>query len=171
MSVVPRPSHSRWLLLALFGLLTACAARAPLPQIEPALPQPLQLHLQVDIDGQAQDWLLVIQRAGQSLRWLLVEPLGVPLARQSLRDDGWHADGLLPPNPRARELFAALLFALTPEAQLPQAYPDQSQVSGNQRRLVQGGQLRWQVEQVDTNTFTLSIGDERYRTRLLEQGQ
>jgi len=171
MSAVPHLRHPRWLLLALLGLLTACAARAPLPQIEPTLPQPLQLHLQVDIDGQAQDWLLVIQREGQSLRWLLFDPLGVPLARQSLRDGSWHADGLLPPNPRARELFAALLFALTPSAQLTQAYPDRLQVSGNQRRLQQGRAVRWQVEQLDTNTFTLRIGDERYRARLLEQRQ
>ena len=44
----------------------------------------------------------------------MMDPLGIPQARQKLIDGQWQADGLLPPNPEARELFAALLFALTP---------------------------------------------------------
>ena len=61
------------------------------------------------------DWVLVIQQEGPALRWSMMDLLGIPQARQKLLGNDWQADGLLPPNPEARELFAALLFALTPE--------------------------------------------------------
>lgn len=168
MSVLPCLLHPRWPLLALLSLLAACAARAPLPQVEPDLALPLQLHLQSEADGQPQDWLLVIQQEGQSLRWSLFDPLGVPLARQRLEDGEWQADGLLPPNPQARELFAGLLFALTPQAQLQQAYPQQAQSDQRGRRLRQGEQVRWLVEMQDAQGFDLLLGTQRYRVRRLE---
>ncbi|MGH8355700.1 MAG: hypothetical protein ACRERY_19560, partial [Pseudomonas sp.] len=112
----------RLLWLPLLLVLSACATRAPLPDPLPALQWPLQLQVQRQQAGQTQDWLLVIQREGRALRWSLLNPLGIPLARQRLLDQRWHNDGLLPPNPEARELFAALLFALTPEAALPHHY-------------------------------------------------
>jgi hypothetical protein len=168
MSVIPCLLHPRWPLLALLSLLAACAARAPLPQIEPDLALPLQLHLQGEVEGQPQDWLLVIQREGQALRWSLFDPLGVPLARQRLQDGEWQADGLLPPNPHARELFAALLFALTPQGQLQRAYPQQVQSDPPGRRLQQGGQVRWQVETRTAEGFDLLLGSQRYRVRRLE---
>ena len=81
---------------------------------------PLQPYVQRR-GSEPADWLLVIQREGASLRWSLLDPLGIPLARQQLRDGAWQADGLLRPNP-ARELFAALLFALTERDQLAALY-------------------------------------------------
>lgn len=100
-----------WLLFGLcFVLLAGCAARAPLPATTPTLEVPLQLHVQRR-GSEPADWLLVIQHEEAALRWSLLDPLGIPLARQQLRDGNWHADGLLRPNPEARELFAALLFA------------------------------------------------------------
>ena len=94
-------------------LLTGCST-LPLPRQTPTLALPMQLHVQRQQADQRQDWLLVIQQEDAGLRWSLMDPLGIPLARQLLKDNRWHADGLLPPNPEARELFAALLFALTP---------------------------------------------------------
>jgi hypothetical protein len=114
------------LLLSLYLLLVACAAHTPLPAQLPTLVAPLPLAVQVQ-RSQAQSqqvWWLVLQDEHGALRASLFDPLGVPLARQQLRDGAWHSDGLLPPNAEARELFAALLFALTPAAHLAQHYPD-----------------------------------------------
>lgn len=142
----------RALLLACVLLLSACASQAPLPEHTPGLNLPLQLHIQREQAGQRQDWLLVIQREDTGLRWSLIDPLGIPLARQRLHDGQWQADGLLPPNPEARELFAALLFALTPETELHQAYPSASQHAGL-RTLAQ----RWTVHYRQPSAFSLEL--------------
>ena len=115
----------RALLFALLLLLAACAAHTPLPQQPPQLAAPLPLALQVQRQqGESQQvWWLVLQDEQGALRASLFDPLGVPLARQLLQNSQWRNDGLLPPNSEARELFAALLFALTPSAQLPSHYP------------------------------------------------
>lgn len=152
------------MLLACALLLTACAARTPLPAASPALQQPLPISLQVSTaDGQ--DWLLVIQAEGRALRWSLFDPLGVPLARQSLVDGAWHNDGLLPPNAAARELFAALLFALTPADELGQAY-DQAdwQQKGADRQLAP----HWHIQYAAQQTIRLDNGTQRYRVSPLE---
>ncbi|UUD62715.1 DUF3261 domain-containing protein [Pseudomonas seleniipraecipitans] len=153
-----------WMLLACALLLTACAARTPLPVASPALEQPLPISLQVSTaDGQ--DWLLVIQAEGSALRWSLFDPLGVPLARQSLIDGAWHNDGLLPPNGAARELFAALLFALTPDEQLAVSY------AGKQwRQGAEGRQLApdWRIRYAAGRAIELSNATQQYRVRPLE---
>lgn len=109
-------------------LLTGCST-LPLPRQTPTLALPMQLHVQRQQADQRQDWLLVIQQEDAGLRWSLMDPLGIPLARQLLKDNRWHADGLLPPNPEARELFAALLFALTPTNELKRNYPQAKAMS------------------------------------------
>ncbi|WP_339529453.1 hypothetical protein [Pseudomonas mucidolens] len=114
----------RGLLLSICLLLSACASQPPLPAHSPSLDLPLQLHVEREQDGQRQDWILVIQHEAEAIRWSLMDPLGIPQARQRLVDGSWQADGLLPPNPQARELFAALLFALTPTDELSGNYPD-----------------------------------------------
>ncbi|MEB0040208.1 DUF3261 domain-containing protein [Pseudomonas sp. MH10] len=132
----------RRLLLSLgFLLLCACASQAPLPEHSPQLALPMQLHILREQAEQRQDWLLVIQQESGGLRWSLMDPLGIPVARQRLVDGTWQADGLLPPNPQARELFAALLFALTPAAQLRSNYPA-ARINAGQRDLGS----RWHVE-------------------------
>jgi len=134
-------------------LLGACAARPPLPTQLPQLDLPRQLHVEREQAGQRQDWLLVIQREEGRLRWSLLDLLGIPLARQLLEGEHWQADGLLPPNPQARELFAAVLFALTPSGQLPQLYP-QAHQQGELRWLGD----RWQVTYRAADTFDLNLG-------------
>ncbi|MNM80594.1 hypothetical protein D3C81_925660 [compost metagenome] len=143
----------RLLLILAFALLSACASRAPLPAQLPPLTLPMQLHNQREQAGESQDWLLVIQRENASLRWSLLDLLGIPQARQLLNDGQWQADGLLPPNPGARELFAALLFALTPAGQLQALYPGARQ-QGQQRWLGE----RWRVDYRQADDFTLNLG-------------
>ncbi|WP_137818680.1 DUF3261 domain-containing protein [Pseudomonas sp. 2FG] len=156
-----------WLPLLL--LLTACAQPAPLPSAAPALAWPLQLHVQREQAGQTQDWLLVVQKEGPALRWSLLDPLGIPLARQLLSGSQWQNDGLLPPNQEARELFAALLFALTPEVELAQRYAADWQVQGQQRRLREAGNPRWQVSYQQPQNFRLKTAKGlSYRVETLQ---
>jgi len=118
----------------------------------PSLPLPMQLHIERHLAGQQQDWLLVIQAEGPDLRWSLMDPLGIPLARQRLVAGHWQADGLLPPNPEARELFAALLFALTPAGELSRNYPA-AQQHGDQRSLP----ARWDIRYSQPSSFELNL--------------
>nr|WP_285408192.1 hypothetical protein [Pseudomonas sp. FR229a] len=142
-----------WLMMVFCALLlSACASQAPLPAANPTLPLPLQLHIEREQAGQRQDWLLVIQREGAGTRWSMMDPLGIPQARQQLIDGHWQADGLLPPNPEARELFAALLFALTPSAELLRNYPDARQQT-DQRSLP----ARWNVRYSQPLSFELNL--------------
>lgn len=150
----------RAFLIAGVLLLTACASQAPLPASTPHLQLPMQLHVQRQLADQRQDWLLVIQQEGVGLRWSLMDPLGIPLARQQLINGQWQADGLLPPNAEARELFAALLFALTPDYELNGNYPT-AQRRGTQRILDE----RWGVEYSSADTFRLIVitGKDEHR--------
>ncbi|MCO8162603.1 hypothetical protein NJC38_10535 [Pseudomonas sp. 21LCFQ010] len=145
----------RILILTLL-LLGGCASQAPLPVGTPDLQLPRQLHVQRVQAGQSQDWLLIIQQESGGLRWSMMDPLGIPQARQRLIDGQWQADGLLPPNPEARELFAALLFAMTPEHELPARYPSARQ-QGTLRRL----DSRWQVEFRSPEVFSLTLAPAR----------
>lgn len=140
------------LAITLCLLLGACAMRPPLPAQQPTLKLPQQLHVERDQAGQRQDWLLVVQAEDGHLRWTLLDLLGIPQARQLLDGQHWQADGLLPPNPAARELFAAVLFALTPPEQLPQLYPQARQQ--HQRRWLGD---RWQVNYRGADAFDLYL--------------
>jgi len=142
----------RLLLMLAFVWLAGCASSPPLPAHVPVLALPMQLHVQREQASQRQDWLLVIQQEDARLRWSLLDLLGMPQARQLLQDGTWQADGLLPPNPAARELFAALLFALTPAADLQHAYPT-AQQQGNQRRLGS----RWSVTYGPAGSLRLNL--------------
>ncbi|CAM5507630.1 hypothetical protein PFRA20S_00997 [Pseudomonas fragi] len=154
-----RLSAALWMLL----LLSACTS-LPLPRHTPTLALPMQLHIQRQQADQRQDWLLVIQQQDTALRWSLMDPLGIPLARQLLQDGSWHADGLLPPNPEARELFAALLFALTPATQLADNYP-QAKTAPDLRFIEQ----RWQVHYPQPEVFRIDMkGDLHYTVSPLE---
>ena len=144
-------------------LLSGCSTQ-PLPRQTPTLALPMQLHVQRQQADQRQDWLLVIQQEDGGLRWSLMDPLGIPLARQLLQDGSWHADGLLPPNPEARELFAALLFALTPATQLADNYP-QAKTAPDLRFIEQ----RWQVHYPQPEVFRIDMkGDLHYTVSPLE---
>ena len=49
----------RFLLLGLALLLSACTSRAPLPEKNPDLPLPLQLHIQLLKPDDRLDWVAV----------------------------------------------------------------------------------------------------------------
>ncbi|KPG69046.1 hypothetical protein [Pseudomonas libanensis] len=154
--------------LLLFGcvlLLSACASQAPLPQRTPTLALPLQLHVQRLADGQSQDWLLVIQSEGSAIRWSMMDPLGIPLARQKLVDGQWQADGLLPPNPQARELFAALLFALTSADEVPALYPHAQAM--DLTRTLPG---HWQIVYQSSEVFSVNMAGQPLRYRITPLG-
>ncbi|MGN2432376.1 hypothetical protein [Pseudomonas syringae] len=143
----------RLLLIAVL-LLGGCAAQAPLPTTAPTMQLPMQLHIDRRQADQRQDWMLIIQRENAGLRWSMMDPLGIPQARQLLINGQWQADGLLPPNPEARELFAALMFAMTPDLEMRDRYPTAFR-QGMQRRLDD----RWLVEYQSANAFTLRLKD------------
>lgn len=151
----------RALLIGCILLLSACASQAPLPVSMPHLQLPMQLHIQRQLAEQRQDWLLVIQQEAGGLRWSLMDPLGIPLARRKLINGQWQADGLLPPNAEAKELFAALLFALTPDQELSAGYP-QAMRRGTQRIF----EARWGVEYSSADTFRLVILGDKNGQRL-----
>ncbi|WP_081832482.1 DUF3261 domain-containing protein [Pseudomonas sp. Ant30-3] len=140
------------LLLGGMVLLSACASHAPLPAKTPNLTLPQQLHIQRIEAEQRQDWVLVIAREGPGIRWSMMDLLGIPQARQKLIDGEWQADGLLPPNPEARELFAAILFALTPRDELRDNYPAAWQ-HGAQRSLPE----HWEVRYSQPSSFQLNL--------------
>ena len=139
-------------------LLSGCTS-LPLPKHTPTLALPMQLHVQREHADQRQDWLLVIQQEDAALRWSLRDPLGIPLARQVLQNGHWKADGLLPPNPEARELFAALLFALTPNDQLADNYP-QATYSTDQRAI----EPRWRVHYQPPPVFSIDMPNNVHYT-------
>ncbi|WP_457265688.1 hypothetical protein [Pseudomonas sp. P5_C3] len=144
----------RFLLIAATLLLSACTSRAPLPEHNPDLPLPLQLHIQRWQADERQDWILVIQREEPGIRWSMMDLLGIPQARQKLIDKTWESDGFLPPNPQARELFAALLFALTPQDELAANYPGAWQ-HGKQRSLPE----RWDIRYAQPQNFELQLAN------------
>ncbi|MBY8970575.1 hypothetical protein J1G33_09220 [Pseudomonas sp. P867] len=155
----------RLLLMGCLLLLSACASQAPLPEKIPAMALPMQLHVQRLADGQRQDWLLVIQREGHAIRWSMMDPLGIPLARQKLLDGQWQADGLLPPNPQARELFAALLFALTPAGDVPALYPHAQAM--DLTRTLPG---HWQIIYQSSEVFSVNMAGQPLSYRITPLG-
>ncbi|WP_339497530.1 hypothetical protein [Pseudomonas sp. EA_15y_Pfl1_P101] len=155
----------RMLLMGCLLLLSACASQPPLPEKTPVLALPLQLHVQRLADGQSQDWLLVIQREGAAIRWSMMDPLGIPLARQKLINGEWQADGLLPPNPQARELFAALLFALTSANDVRALYP--SAQAMDLTRTLPG---HWQIVYQSSEVFSVNMTGKPLSYRITPLG-
>lgn len=153
-----------WLIACLL-LLSACASQPPLPEKTPTLALPVQLHVQRLADGQSLDWLLVIQREGGGIRWSMMDPLGIPQARQKLIDGKWQADGLLPPNPKARELFAALLFALTSADDVRALYP--SAQAMDLTRTLPG---HWQIVYQSSEVFSVNITGQPLSYRITPLG-
>ncbi|ARB31131.1 hypothetical protein HX787_16295 [Pseudomonas tolaasii] len=155
----------RLLLMGCLLLLSACASQPPLPEKTPNLALPMQLHVQRRADGQRQDWLLVIQREGGAIRWSMMDPLGIPQARQKLVNGQWQADGLLPPNPQARELFAALLFALTSADDVPALYP--SAQAMDLTRTLPG---HWQIVYQSSEVFSVNMAGQPLSYRITPLG-
>lgn len=155
----------RMLLMGCLLLLSACVSQPPLPEKNPALALPMQLHVQRRANGETQDWLMVIQREGAAIRWSMMDPLGIPQARQKLINGQWQADGLLPPNPQARELFAALLFALTSADDVPTLYP-----SAQARDLTRTLPGHWQIVYQSSEVFSVNMAGQPLSYRITPLG-
>lgn len=113
---------------ALVWLLSACAAGLPLPAAQAPLPSLPRWVTVTDYRTPATPTvsILVVQEEGDDgSRWSLLDPLGMPRARQIWQHGQWRNDGFLPPNPEATALFSALLFAWQPRDTLTQAYAAQ----------------------------------------------
>lgn len=153
--------------LACLLLLAACASQPPLPSTPPPLTHALVYQVERQTAEGNDALLLAIQPEGAALRFSLFDPLGVPQARQVLVDGAWHADGLLPPNPRARTFFSVLLFALTPADQLPRSY-----AAGDWHGAADGRRTfkDWQVRYPAADRLELEAPDaSRYRLTLLPE--
>jgi len=103
--------------------LAACAPHAP-PTPHPLQTDRLGLPRQVLVTESPDQlpWLVVAQAENQTVRWSRFTLLGAPDARQILTNGHWRNDGFIAPNAQARELFAALLFAWTSQAEADTAY-------------------------------------------------
>ncbi|BFU60940.1 MULTISPECIES: hypothetical protein [Rodentibacter] len=57
--------------------------------------------------------LLSVQFNETQWRWVQTDPLGAPLARLILSEQGWQNDGFVMPNNQAKQLFSALATAFS----------------------------------------------------------
>lgn len=151
----------RRLLIASVLLLGACANQAPLPASTPHLSLPLQLHvLRERSDGQ-QEGTLMIQREGQALLWSLTDRHGALQARQILSNDTWQTTPPSPVDPQARQLFAALLFALTSADDIPALYP-----SAQAMDLTRTLPHHWQIIYQSSLVFTVNMQNPQASYRI-----
>ncbi|MGS1006017.1 DUF3261 domain-containing protein [Achromobacter anxifer] len=152
------------------ALLAGCAGAPPVPARDTDFSLPQRLHVVQSAAGQpALDTLLVVQREGAALRWSLFDPMGVPQARQMLEHGQWRNDGFLRPNAQARDLFAALIFAWTPDAELDAAYgagnwrASRRDDGAAERELLDRGRPRWSVrwpQAAQAGTFIITTADK-----------
>ncbi|SUO97215.1 Uncharacterised protein [Suttonella ornithocola] len=92
-----------WCLL----LITACASKNNLllPIVAPTAHEARWQIEQAETPS-----LVVAVPEGKNWRWVWTDALGIPIARQTLVNQKWEEDGLLPPNATAKALFTALMI-------------------------------------------------------------
>ncbi|PJG84356.1 hypothetical protein [Conservatibacter flavescens] len=91
--------------------LTACVN---LPRVV-QLPEQAQSVRVFKVENGGQRSLLTVQFTPNQWRWVQSDPLGAPIARVILTQQGWENDGFVMPNRQARLLFSALAVALNSE--------------------------------------------------------
>lgn len=143
----------RALLLACLLLLSACATQDPLPAQIPHLKLPIQLHVQRE-QARPEDWLVEIKKRDHGVRWVMATTSGTLLAKQDLTNDGWKDKATSDADFDARELFGAVLFALTSMEEVRFDYPG-VQLQPRGRSLGD----RWQVSYVSEGLIRLSLPD------------
>jgi hypothetical protein len=164
----PRPILSSFVLATL--LLAGCAGAPPTPVAPADLNLPRWVHVTTQTPGQpSQDTLLAVQAEGMgATRWSLFDPLGMPRARQILKDGRWTNDGFMRPNGEASDMFSAILFAWTPDAALASAYAGKDWQAapradgGRTRVLDEDCSVRWTVAWAPAaraDTFTITRAD------------
>jgi hypothetical protein len=160
---------ARALLVLCALVLAGCAGVPPTPVAPADLHLPRRVHVVLQAPGQArQDAVLVVQpEGGDATRWSLFDPLGMPMARQILRDAQWRNDGFMRPDGQASDMFSAILFAWTPLSALPSAYAGEdwragaTADGGRERVMNQACNMRWHVvwqPGAPDDTFTITSG-------------
>ncbi len=109
----------KYLLLGLFGLFLTACSNLPRVQTLPLQQKTERLFKveQRDINGGLkQSSLLSLSAQPQVWRWVQSDPLGAPIARVILNNEGWQNDGFVMPNQQAKQLFSAIATALNTES-------------------------------------------------------
>lgn len=144
----------RVLLLTCVLLLSACATQDQLPAQIPHLKLPILVHAQREQDGRRDDWLVAVKKREHGVRWILTSTSGTLLAEQDLTNDGWKQKAVSDADFDARELFGAVLFALTSEQEVRFDYPG-VQLQAHGRSL----EDRWQVSYTSEGFIRISLPD------------
>lgn len=105
----------RWrLVLLIFSLfLTACSQSLKVKSLPP---QPVESRLFAveQLAPKNEKSLLAVQFLPDYWRWVQTDPLGSPIARLQLSQNGWQNDGFVMPNSQAQRLFSAIATYLNP---------------------------------------------------------
>ncbi|WP_462379831.1 hypothetical protein [Pseudomonas sp. Marseille-QA0892] len=154
-----------YLILASAVLLGACTRQVTEPTVTPSLDLPAQFDVERTRRGVTDHLTVVVEpREEGSSQWQMKDADGSVLALLILQNLQWHASKVSSPSPQAREFFAALLFALTDESQLSDAYADDDwRVAEDRRTLYIDGAPHWQVIYGSDERMELRIAqDARY---------
>lgn len=144
----------RALLLTCVLLLSACVNQNQLPAQIPHLRLPIQLHVQRAQDGEREDWLVAVKKRNHGVRWTLTTTSGALLTEQDLTNDGWKDKAVSDADFDSRELFGAVLFALTSDEEVRFDYPG-VHLQANGRSL----EDRWQVNYASEGVIHISLPD------------
>lgn len=142
------------LLASMLLLLGACADRETLPAQVPHLKLPIVLHAQHQPDDGQQAPLLEIKKRDHGVRFTLTGASGTLLAKQDLTNDGWQDRAKSDADYDARDLFGAVLFALTSVQEVRFVYPGVA-LQPYERRL----EGRWQVSYASEGFFRVTLSD------------
>ncbi|NBI42668.1 hypothetical protein GVX76_04055 [[Haemophilus] felis] len=79
-------------------------------------PQPVESRLFAveQLTPKNEKSLLAVQFLPDYWRWVQTDPLGSPIARLQLSQNGWQNDGFVMPNSQAQRLFSAIATYLNP---------------------------------------------------------
>ncbi|WP_296257539.1 MULTISPECIES: hypothetical protein [unclassified Pseudomonas] len=144
----------RALLLACVLLLSACASQDQLPAQIPHLKLPITVNAQREQAGQHQDWRVEARKRDRGVRWTLTDTTGSVLAVQDLTNDGWKDRAVSDADFEARELFGAVLFALTSAEEVRFDYPG-VQLQPHARSI----ENRWQVSYLSEGLIRITLPD------------
>lgn len=103
----------RFVLLIFSLFLTACSQSLKVKSLPP---QPVESRLFAveQLAPKQEKSLLAVQFLPDYWRWVQTDPLGSPIARLQLSQQGWQNDGFVMPNSQAQRLFSAIAAYLNP---------------------------------------------------------
>lgn len=151
-------------LLLLF--LVACTSPLKIQQL-PQQTQESRLFKIEQLKPKRETSLLAVQFFDKQWRWVQTDPLGAPIARVILNQQGWQNDGFVMPNRQAEQLYSALATALNPTQPLFQFSDIQQTTSGQIYSI--NYQEMWRISQ-QQNQFQITLADgSQWQIEPLEQ--